>query len=176
MNPYPIHPMHYVFGASTHCPTVLRFWVNEPFTYQFRFLLTYLAIAVAAGMHTGSWSAGVEIFCMFLFAIGLLTVPAAMFDSDDSIIKSLTRNYGTCILAFHGFLLTYFVIYTLVLNVAVAFGFWTLSLNASLLGLSVALLIGYGLLPVYVRNPHMSFSLIPISSLAGFAATYLALK
>lgn len=168
----PQHPIHYLVGSTVYAPAVMKRWRMEPFEYQIRYLFLYASLAGAMGLTTMNLHTAVSMFCFFVFIIGLMSLPAALFDMNTSVVAAIRENFGGAIIAFHGFLITYLAIYTTILAVTVPLGLWTVPLSAATTALPLALIVGYSMQLVVLVKPSLPWGLVPGLSIGGFMLAY----
>jgi hypothetical protein len=173
---YPQHPVHYIFGMPSHAPLAIKAWMQESFELKARFFLWYIAFFayvgyMSNGVHGASGLVGIIIMSVFM-----LSLPSALFDpSDAKILSSLSNAFFNGMLTFHGFFMTYFVIYTIVSITAVSMGFWTVATSNALLSLCAALMIGFSMQQVVATNRKVPWGSVPLISIATGYAVFSAL-
>jgi hypothetical protein len=167
MNTLAQHPVHYVFGMPTHAPLVIKSWMQEPFELKKRFFLWYISFFFFLGFCVGGIDAALNMVGIILLTTFMMTLPSAIADpSNGKLIPSISNAFFNAILSFHGFLMTYFILYNVVTIVAVALGVWDVHASAALLSLSAALLIGFMIQQVAATNKSVPWLCVPVISIA----------
>lgn len=162
----PQHPVHYVFGMTSHAPLAIKAWMQESFKLKSRFFLWYISFFGYIGFLSGGFQGATALAGIIIMATFMMALPSAIFDpSDAKIIPSLSSAFFNAVLTFHGFFLTYFVLYTLVSICAIKFGFWTIVTSNALMGLSAALMIGFTIQQVVATNRKVPWFSVPLLSL-----------
>lgn len=163
---YPQHPVHYVFGMPTHAPLAIKAWMQEPFELKARFFLWYIAFFgyigyLSTGLAGATGHAGIIILATFM-----LSIPSAFFDpSDAKIVSSISNAFFNGILTFHGFFLTYFVLYTVISICAIQAGMWTIATSNALVSLCSALMVGFSMQQVVATNRKVPWLSVPVLSI-----------
>lgn len=173
---YPQHPIHYVFGMPSHAPLAIKAWMQEPFQLKSRFFLWYICFFAFVGFMSGGVSGATNLSGIIVLTTFMLSLPSAFFDpSDAKIISSISNAFFNGVLTFHGFFMTYFVLYTLVSIAAFKFNFWTIATSNALLGLCAALMIGFSMQQVVATNRKVPWFSVPIISIGFSYAVYKVL-
>lgn len=164
---YPQHPIHYVFGMPSHAPLAIKAWMQEPFELKARFFLWYIAFFafigyLSTGLGGATGHAGIIVLATFM-----LSLPSAFFDpSDAKILSSISNAFFNGILTFHGFFLTYFVLYTGISIWAFETGHWTIATSNALVSLCSALMVGFSMQQVVATNRKVPWFSVPVLSIA----------
>lgn len=161
----PQHPIHYIFGCVTHAPSVMEAWVNESFVFKMRYLFVYMVFFIGAGIYTP----GMKPFDMagiVMLTIFIMSLPAMMLDtSKESLSMQMSKAFSNGVLAFHGFFLTYFILYNVISLLLIANGLWVVSSANTLMALNIGLMTGFSLQLANVMNHKLPILLVPVFSI-----------
>lgn len=163
----PQHPVHYIFGMPTHAPLVIRAWINEEISFKIKFFAWYIGFFFLVGFAGGSVKAGLDMAGIVILATFMMGLPSAIFDPKDSkLLTSFSDSFFNAILSFHGFLLTYFVLYNVISLTAIFMGEWTLAVSNALIGLSFSLMVGFSIQQVIAVNKSVPWMTVPIMGIS----------
>jgi hypothetical protein len=172
----PQHPVHYVFGMPSHAPLSIKAWMQESFELKSRLFLWYFSFFVAVGSLTRDLQSGFDMAGIYILSIFIMALPSAIFDpKDSSILSSLSEAYFNAVLSFHGFLLTYFVLYNAISIGAIYAGIWTLELSFMIVGLSLSLMVGFSMQQAVATNKRLPWAIVPLLSISSGAAVFFFL-
>lgn len=162
----PQHPVHYVFGMTSHAPLAIKAWIQEDFTLKSRFFLWYVAFFFWIGSLGGGFLGGATMAGIIVLTTFVMAFPSAVFDpSDSKFIPSISNAFFNGILSFHGFLITYFVIYNVVSIAAFMTGHWTLATSNALMATSGGLMVGFSVQQIVATNARVPWFSVPIISI-----------
>lgn len=167
MNQVAQHPVHYMFGMPTHAPLVIKSWMQEPFELKKRFFLLYIAFFFCLGITIENLGAAMNMVGIVILTTFMMAIPSAIADpSSAKIIPSISNAFFNAVMTFHGFLLTYFVLYNVVSLVSLSFGVWNIRTSSAVISLSAALMIGFMMQQVAATNKNVPWLSVPIISIA----------
>jgi len=165
MLPQPQHPIHYAFGVVSHAPSVFEAWVHESAILKLQYHLLYLSAFFFIGYLSGGVRLGIDLAGIGVMATFLMALPSHILSPKRFSLILLSDCYFNAVLAFHGFFLTYFVLYNVVTLLAFTFGFWNLGTSSALTSLSLALIAGYSQQMAVTLNHRINWISVPLISI-----------
>ncbi|WP_274645029.1 hypothetical protein [Pseudomonas serbica] len=165
MLPQPQHPIHYVFGVVSHAPSVFEAWVHESLKIKLQYHFLYLAFFFYVGYSVGGVRFGIDLAGIGVMATFLMALPSHILSPKPFSLELLSDAYFNAVLAFHGFFLTYFVLFNILSLPAHYFGFFTLGYSNALISLSMALIVGYSQQMAVTTNHKVNWLSVPLISI-----------
>lgn len=160
----PQHPVHYAFGCTTHAPSVFEAWVNEQFNIKAKYFFLYLYFMGFGGYASGQFGL-LDMAGLYIMIVGIMSIPIYVLSENKSFLDGISNAFFNGVLAFHGFFISFFIIYNFIFLTSMYLDAWSPSMATLAMSIGMVLMTSFSLQMAATINHRLPWAVVWIFSL-----------